>query len=67
MELSAVKGAALTKGSEYESAWNIPVIGQFGASLELGSPPRLKATKAVLAESVIVNILDSGSTGGAEI
>jgi len=67
VELSAVKGAALTKGSEYESAWNSPVIGQLAASLELNSPPRLKATKAVLAESVIVNIYDSGSTGGAEI
>jgi hypothetical protein len=67
VELSAVKGAALTNGSEYESAWNSPVIGQLGVSLELYSPPRLKVTKAVIEESVIANTYDSGSTGGAEM
>lgn len=62
-----MKGAALTKVSEYESAWNSPVIGQLEASLELYSPPRLKTTKAVLDESVIANTYDTGSTGGAKM
>ena len=47
------------------SAWNNPVIGQFATSLELNSPPRLKFTKAVLEESVIVNTYDTARTGGA--
>ena len=58
MDTSAVKGAALMKGSDYESAWNSPAIGQLVASLELYSPPRLKATEAVLDESVIANTCD---------